>query len=172
MDIRQLRRESTLCLPVQVDEALFSCGDAHGAQGDGKLCGTAVECPMFASSLFTLEKRRSIPAPQYRAPAPLVPRVDSDPFYGTTGVGGNPYVAAQYAVRAMIDRISGTYSLSREDAYVLCSVAVDLKLSEIVDGVTTSSARCSPRRSSAAESPQHREPRNLNRIGATRWAPL
>jgi acetamidase/formamidase len=134
MDIRQLRRGSTLYLPVQVEEALFSCGDAHGAQGDGEMCGTAVECPMFASLRFTLEKGRSIPAPQYRTPAPLTPRVDSAPFYGTTGVGRDLYVAAQDAVRAMIDHISETYSLSREDAYVLCSIAVDLKISEIVDG--------------------------------------
>ncbi len=134
MDIRQLRRGSTLHLPVQVEEALFSCGDAHGAQGDGEMCGTAVECPMFASLRFTLEKGRTIPAPQYRTPAPLTPRVDSAPFYGTTGVGGDLYVAAQDAVRAMIDHISQRYSLSREDAYVLCSISVDLKISEIVDG--------------------------------------
>ena len=134
MDIRQLRRGSTLYLPVQVEEALFSCGDAHAIQGDGEMCGTAVECPMFASLRFTLEKGRSIPAPQYRTPAPLTPRVDSAPFYATTGVGGDLYVAAQDAVRAMIDHISETYSLSPEDAYVLCSIAVDLKISEIVDG--------------------------------------
>jgi len=134
MDIRQLRRGATLYLPVQVEEALFSCGDAHAAQGDGEMCGTAIECPMFASLRFTLEKRRSIPAPQYRTPAPLTPHVDSAPFYATTGLGGDLYVAAQDAVRAMIDHISETYSLSREDAYVLCSIAVDLKISEIVDG--------------------------------------
>jgi acetamidase/formamidase len=134
MDIRQLRRGSTLYLPVDVEEALFSCGDAHAAQGDGEMCGTAVECPMFASLRLTLEKGRSIPAPQYRTPAPLTPGVDSAPFYATTGVGGDLYVAAQDAVRAMIDHASKTYSLSREDAYVLCSIAVDLKISEIVDG--------------------------------------
>jgi len=134
MDIRQLRRGSTLYLPVQVEDALFSCGDAHGAQGDGEMCGTAVECPMFASLRFTLEKDHAIPAPQYRTPAPLTPRVDSAPFYGTTGVGPDLYVAAQDAVRAMIDHITATYSLGREDAYLLCSIAVDLKISEIVDG--------------------------------------
>ncbi len=83
---------------------------------------------------FTLEKGRSIPAPQYRTPAPLTPRVDSAPFYGATGVGGDLYVAAQDAVRAMIDRLTEIYRLSPEDAYVLCSIAVDLKISEIVDG--------------------------------------
>jgi acetamidase/formamidase len=59
--------------------------------------------------------------------------VDSAPFYGTTGVGGDLYAAAQDAVRAMIDHIATSYALGREDAYLLCSLAVDLKISEIVD---------------------------------------
>jgi acetamidase/formamidase len=133
MDTRQLVRGSTLYLPVQVDQALFSCGDAHACQGDGEVCVTGLEAPMFAALRLTLEKGRSIPAPQYRTPGPLTPRVDSAPFYGTTGVGGDLYVAAQDAVRAMVDHIATTYSLGREDAYVLCSLAVDLKISEIVD---------------------------------------
>ncbi len=133
MDTRQLVRGSTLYLPVQVEHALFSCGDAHAAQGDGEVCVTGLEAPMFAALRFTLEKGRSIPAPQYRTPAPLAGRVDLAPFYGTTGVGGDLYVAAQDAVRAMVDHIATSYSLGREDAYLLCSLAVDLKISEIVD---------------------------------------
>ena len=88
---------------------------------------------MFGALRLTLEKGRSIPSPQYRTPAPLTLRVDSAPFYGTTGVGGDLYVAAQDAIRAMVDHIATTYDLGREDAYVLCSLAVDLKISEIVD---------------------------------------
>ena len=74
-----------------------------------------------------------ISSPQYRTPAPLTPRVNSAPFYATTGVGGDLYVAAQDAVRAMVEHIVSTYELGREDAYLLCSLAVDLKISEIVD---------------------------------------
>jgi acetamidase/formamidase len=133
MDTRQLVRGATLYLPVQVERALFSCGDAHGAQGDGEVCVTGLEAPMFAAMRFTLEPGRSIPAPQYRTPAPLTPRVDSAPFYATTGVGGDLYVAAQDAVRAMVDHIVINYGLGREDAYLLCSLVVDLKISEIVD---------------------------------------
>jgi acetamidase/formamidase len=133
MDTRQLVRGSTLYLPVQVDRALFSCGDAHACQGDGEVCVTGLEAPMFAALRLTLDKARSIPAPQYRTPGPLTPRVDSAPFYGTTGVGRDLYVAAQDAIRAMVDHIATTYSLGREDAYLLCSLAVDLKISEIVD---------------------------------------
>jgi acetamidase/formamidase len=133
MDTRQLVRGATLYLPVEVQGALFSCGDAHGAQGDGEVCVTGLEAPMFAALRFTLEKGRSIPAPQYRTPAPLTRRVDSAPFYGTTGVGGDLYVAAQDAVRAMVDHIVTAHSISGEDAYLLCSLVVDLKISEIVD---------------------------------------
>jgi acetamidase/formamidase len=133
MDTRQLVRGSTLYLPVQVPLALFSCGDAHGAQGDGEVCVTGLEAPMFGSLRFTLEKGRSIPGPQYRTPAPLTRRVDAAPFYATTGVGGDLYAAAQDAVRAMIDHVATNYTVSREDAYLLCSLAVDLKISEIVD---------------------------------------
>jgi acetamidase/formamidase len=133
MDTRQLVAGATLYLPVQVEGALFSCGDAHGAQGDGEVCVTGLEAPMFASLRFTLENGRSIPGPQYRTPAPLTPRVDSAPFYATTGVGGDLYAGAQEAIRAMVDHIATTYGLGREDAYLLCSLVVDLKISEIVD---------------------------------------
>jgi acetamidase/formamidase len=133
MDTRQLVRGSTLYLPVQVDQALFSCGDAHGAQGDGEVCVTGLEAPMFAALRFSIEKGHSITGPQYRTPAPLTPRVDSAPFYGTTGVGGDLYAAAQDAIRAMIEHVTRTYGLGREDAYLLCSLVVDLKISEIVD---------------------------------------
>ena len=133
MDTRQLVRGSTLYLPVQLEGALFSCGDAHGCQGDGEVCVTGLEAPMYATLRLTLEKGRSIPGPQYRTPAPLTPKVDGAPFYGTTGVGGDLYAAAQDAVRAMVDHIAASYGLSGEDAYVLSSLCVDLKISEIVD---------------------------------------
>src|SRR3954467_3839894 len=133
MDTRPLLRGTTLSLPVQVEGALFSCGDAHGCQGDGEVCVTGLEAPMFASLRFTLEKGRTIPSPQYRTAGPLTPRVDSAGFYGTTGVGPDLYAGAQNAVRAMIDHITADYGLSREDAYLLASLTVDLKISEIVD---------------------------------------
>jgi acetamidase/formamidase len=133
MDIRHLIRGSTLYLPVQVAGALFSCGDAHAAQGDGEVCVTGIEAPMFATLRFTLEQGHARPRPEYRTPAPLTRRVDSAPFYGTTGIGSDLYQAAQDAVRSMINHIVARYALSREDAYLLCSLVVDLKISEIVD---------------------------------------
>jgi acetamidase/formamidase len=133
MDTRQLTRGTTLYLPVQVEGALFSCGDAHGCQGDGEVCVTGLEAPMFASLRFALEKGRRIPAPQFRTAGALTPRVDAAGFYGTTGVGPDLYAGAQDAVRAMVEHITGTYGLSPEDAYLLASLTVDLKISEIVD---------------------------------------
>ncbi|HYM92477.1 MAG TPA: acetamidase/formamidase family protein [bacterium] len=133
MDTRQLTRGTTLYLPVHVEGALFSCGDAHAAQGDGEVCVTGIEAPMYAALRFTIQKRRRIPAPQFLTPGPLVPRVNQGGWYGTTGVGPDLYSAAQDAVRAMIAHLSETYRLSAEDAYVLSSLCVDLKISEIVD---------------------------------------
>ena len=133
LDTRQLVKGTTLYLPVQVPGALFSCGDAHAAQGDGEVCVTGIEAPMYGELRLSLEKGRSIPAPQYRTSGRLTPRVDEGGWYGTTGVGPDLYVAAQEAVRAMIDHLAADYDLSREDAYVLASLCVDLRISEIVD---------------------------------------
>jgi acetamidase/formamidase len=133
MDTRQLVQGSTLYLPVQVEGALFSCGDAHGAQGDGEVCVTGIEAPMLGTLRFTLHKGSSIRAPQWSAPGPLTPRVDAGGFYATTGVGPDLYVASQDAVRAMVEYLADTRPLSREDAYMLASLCVDLKISEIVD---------------------------------------
>ena len=73
LDTRQLVRGTTLYLPVQVPGALFSTGDAHCCQGDGEICVTGLEAPMYATMRFRVEKR-SIPSPQYRtAPGPLTP---------------------------------------------------------------------------------------------------
>ena len=130
MDTRQLNQGTTLYLPVHVPGANFSTGDAHGMQGDGEVCVTGLEAPMYASLRFTLEKGRSIPAAQYRTagrPSPV------GPLYGTTGVGGDLYKAAQDATRAMVEHISTTYGLTPEDAYLLSSLCVDLRISEIVD---------------------------------------
>jgi acetamidase/formamidase len=134
MDTRQLTKGTTLFLPVQVSGALFSCGDAHAAQGDGEVCVTGVESPMYGALRFTVQNGRSIPTAQYQVPpGSLTREVDLGGWYGTTGVGGDLYKGAQDAIRAMVAHVSDTYGLSREDAYLLASLCVDLKISEIVD---------------------------------------
>jgi acetamidase/formamidase len=133
MDTRQLVRGTTLFLPVQVEGAHFSCGDAHGAQGDGEVCVTGLEAPMHAALRFSLQRGRALPAPQFRTAGALTPRVDGAGFYGTTGVGGDLYAAAQDAVRAMVAHLAEHHGVSGEDAYLLASLCVDLKIAEIVD---------------------------------------
>jgi acetamidase/formamidase len=133
MDIRHLTRGSRLFLPVQVEGALFSVGDAHAAQGDGEICVTAIEAPMYAVLRFHLHKGRSIEGPQFLCPKPLTAKYDEKGYYATTGIAPDLMVAAKKAVRYMIDHISQTYRMSREEAYILASVVVDLKISEVVD---------------------------------------
>jgi acetamidase/formamidase len=88
---------------------------------------------MYATLRCTLQKGRRIPAPQFLAPGPLVPRVNRGGWYGTTGVGPDLYKAAQEAVRAMIAYLGDRHEVPPQDAYILASLCVDLKISEIVD---------------------------------------
>lgn len=133
LDTRQLTIGTKLYLPVQVAGALFSCGDAHAAQGDGEVCVSALECPMTATLRFRLIKGMDIPAPQFLTQGALTPKVDSKGFYGTTGIGPDLMGCAQDAIRAMVDYVSLDYGLEPKDAYLLSSLCVDLKISEIVD---------------------------------------
>jgi acetamidase/formamidase len=112
---------------------MFSCGDAHAAQGDGEVCVTGIESPMYATLRFTLQRGRRIPAPQFVTAGGLLPKVNHAGFYATTGVNADLMKAAQDSLRAMVVHLNDQYRLSREDAYVLSSLCVDLKISEIVD---------------------------------------
>ncbi len=133
MDIKHLCRGSVLYLPVWVEGALLSVGDAHAAQGDGEVCITAVEMSATITLRIGLKTGRSIPEPQLRAPGPLCAATNRGPFFATTAHGPDLYECAQRAVRYMIEHLVEERGLSREEAYVLCSVAADLKINEIVD---------------------------------------
>lgn len=134
MDTRYLTKGARLFLPVQVKGALFSAGDGHAAQGDGEVCITAVEAPLDGALKFTVHKNRSLPGPQYvTPPGSLSSSAHDQGFYCTTGIGPDLKVCAQEAVRAMINYLHANHGLNRYDAYILCSIAVDLKINEIVD---------------------------------------
>src|SRR5215475_3092767 len=133
MDIKQLTRGTTLYLPVWVEGALFSIGDGHAAQGDGEVCVTAVEMMAQVTCRFALLPGRRLPEPQFRTRGPLAARTNTGPHYATTAHGPDLFKASQQAIRYMIDHLVEERGLSREEAYILCSVAVDLKISEIVD---------------------------------------
>ncbi|MGP8069744.1 MAG: acetamidase/formamidase family protein [Candidatus Bathyarchaeia archaeon] len=133
MDIRHLTAGSVLLLPVSAPGALFSCGDCHAAQGDGEVCVTGIEAPMRATLKFNLRKRTQIPSPQFITKGPLTRKYDAQGYYATTGIAPDLMSSTKTAVRNMIQYLTKEYSLSREEAYILCSVAADLKISEVVD---------------------------------------
>jgi acetamidase/formamidase len=133
MDTKHLTKGCQLYLPIEAPGALFSLGDGHAAQGDGEVCGTAIETPMRATVRLTLRKDLQLPEPQFLTSGPLTPRTNIAPYYVTDGIGPDMLEATRQAVRHMIDHLQNRYGLSRTDAYMLCSVVVDLKLSEVVD---------------------------------------
>jgi acetamidase/formamidase len=133
MDTKHLTKGARLYLPVEVEGALFSMGDGHAAQGDGEVCGTAIETPMRAVVRLTARKDIRVAEPQFLTAGPLAARTNSASHYATDGIGPDLMEAARSAIRHMIDHLERRHSLSRTDAYMLCSVAVDLKLCEVVD---------------------------------------
>jgi acetamidase/formamidase len=130
MDIRHVGAGATLYLPVGVAGALLSLGDGHAAQGDGEVCGTAIETTAVATLRITIEKGRHLPTPMLITD-PRSQRTGR--AFATTGIGPDLLSAARDATQAMIDEIVRRTSLSPIDAYLLASVAGDLKISEVVD---------------------------------------
>jgi formamidase len=130
LDIRHIGPGARLVLPVGVEGALLSLGDAHAAMGDGEVAGTGVETEA------TVRLRVGL----HRDAAPGTPIVEthartqrSGAALATTGVGPDLMAAAVEATRALVQEISTRTGLSAEDAYLLASVAADLKISEVVD---------------------------------------
>jgi formamidase len=134
LDVRQLVAGSRLFLPVHVPGALFSLGDLHFAQGDGEVCGTGIETAGAAT--LRLHVHRGA-AWQGRFPSYETPGRPSRRTFATTGMplrsAMDLSLATREALLEMIDWLEATRGLSRVAAYVLCSVAVDLRLSEVVD---------------------------------------
>jgi formamidase len=147
LDIKQLVAGTTLLIPVWTKGALLSVGDAHFAQGDGEACGTAIEMAATFQAELSVRKRaasqRDIRSVQYyRDGAEATPLRSMARFYATTGLcvhgdGSNESedttLAARNALLAMIDYLVHERGYDRQQAYAICSVAVDLKISELVD---------------------------------------
>ncbi|KAL1985648.1 hypothetical protein VTN96DRAFT_7515 [Rasamsonia emersonii] len=136
VDCRDLTVGSTLYLPVQVPGALFSCGDGHAAQGQGEVCGSAIETPMKATLRLTVCKNHPwVTSPHLQTPPetpPIYPVVDKG-RYATMGLDSDLLEATKKAVRHMIEWLVATKGLTRSEAYILASVAGDLKMAEVVD---------------------------------------
>ena len=136
IDTRHLTAGTRLYLPVYVPGALFSAGDCHGAQGDGEVCVTGIECPMTFSLRFGVIKGGHMRPWSYHfvtPPAPLQPKSDAEGYYTVTALGPDLMQNAQNAVRDTIGWLTKEKQLSRQDAYILCSLAGDLRISQIVD---------------------------------------
>jgi acetamidase/formamidase len=141
MDGKHLTEGATLFLPVEVENALFSVGDGHAAQGDGEVCIAGIEAPINVTVRLTARRDLSIDRPQFRTDGPFEPAgLDGGAAIATSGVGGDLYEAARSAVRQLIDRLERERGLDRREAYVLCSVAADLKINELVNPNTVVSA--------------------------------
>ena len=132
MDTRDLSEGTVLFLPVEVPGALLSLGDAHAAQGDGEVCGTAIESPMHVTVKLEVTKGLNLRFPRFSTPGPVSRHFD-EKGYDTTGIGPDLMESARVAVSDMVDLIAERHGYSRAEAYMLCSVCADLRISEIVD---------------------------------------
>jgi acetamidase/formamidase len=131
MDTRHLIAGSTLFLPVFHRGARLSMGDGHAAQGDGEVCGTAIETPMRALVRLTIRKDLRLAGPEFLTAD--VPSTPGGRRYATDGIGPDLLGAARDAVRRMMDWLGREHGIAPIDAYLLTSVAIDLRISEIVD---------------------------------------
>ena len=131
MDVRELCAGATLYLPIFNTGALFSCGDGHAAQGDGEVCINGIECPLDVTLRFHLHRGQLLSGPLIESAEPsnsqcgnawIVVESDEDPLR-----------AARHATSRMVDLLVSRWCLSAIHAYILCSVAMHLRLSQVVN---------------------------------------
>lgn len=124
IDNKELTAGSTLYLPVFTEGALFSCGDGHGAQGDGEVNVTAIETALEGDFEFAIRRDITLTTPRAETPTHLI----------TMGLDPDLDQCVVQALRDMIVLLGETAGLSREDAYTLCSLAADLRVTQTVNG--------------------------------------
>jgi formamidase len=145
MDVRQMVVGTRILFPVWVEGGSFSAGDAHFAQGDGESCGTAIEMRATLRMRVDLRKaearERALKDIRFESPASDTAR-PSPAMFTTTGLsvyaseGGHAddlTIAARNALRNMIEHLVLEFGYTRQQAYALCSVVVDLRVGEVVD---------------------------------------
>lgn len=125
MDNQYLTAGTTVYFPVFVEGANFSIGDTHAAQGDGEVAGTGVEAPMRIVYSVDVVKGagNAMAEPQY----------ETADYYGVSAYATTIDEAARKATQYMIDYLVAEHDLSAEEAYMLCSLAGDLRIAEVVD---------------------------------------
>ncbi|QGZ30420.1 acetamidase/formamidase family protein [Stutzerimonas stutzeri] len=124
MDNKELKPGTTLYLPVFNEGALFYAGDGHGVQGDGEVCITALEMGITGTFRLTVRKDLKIEHPFAESPTQLI----------SIGLDEDLDDAARQAVREMVRHLCARTGLSRNEAYMLCSLAGNLRVTQLVDG--------------------------------------
>lgn len=123
LDNKELVAGTTLYLPVQAEGALFSCGDGHGAQGDGEVCVTAIETALQGRFRLTVRRDMDVTYPEAETPTHLI----------TMGMHPDLDTCVEIALRRMIAVVSARTGITREQAYMLCSLAGDLRITQTVN---------------------------------------
>ena len=123
LDNKELVAGTTLYLPVHTEGALFSCGDGHGAQGDGEVCVTAIETALQGRFRLTVRRDLDMTYPEAETPTHLI----------TMGMHPDLDVCVEIALRRMIDVVADRAGISRAEAYMLCSLAGDLRITQTVN---------------------------------------
>jgi len=123
LDNKELVAGSTLYLPVMAEGGLFSCGDGHGAQGDGEVCVTAIETALQGRFRLTIRRDMDVTYPEAETPTHLI----------TMGMHPDLDVCVEIALRRMITLLSNRLGISRAEAYMFCSLAGDLRITQTVN---------------------------------------
>ncbi len=132
LDVRELCAGSKLYLPVYNKGALFSCGDGHAAQGDGEVCINGIECPLDVTLGFQLHKRHPLSGPIVEASEQAAADSAADAWV-VVETGTDLPAAARAATGRMVDLLVERWGFSDVHAYILCSVALKLRLSQVVN---------------------------------------
>jgi acetamidase/formamidase len=132
LDVRELCAGSKLYLPVYNEGALFSCGDGHAAQGDGEVCINGIECPLDATLRFQLHKQQPLAGPIVESSEAVAPDTRGDAWVVVESAE-DVAVAARAATNRMVDLLMSRWGMGEVEAYILCSVALKLRLSQVVN---------------------------------------
>lgn len=126
IDCKDLVRGSSLFLPISVDRALFSIGDGHAVQGDGEVSGTAIECPMdLVDFTLIVHQDMQLNSPRAKTPSGWI----------TFGFNEDLNIAAAEALNEMVGLMQTFYGIEKTEATALASVAVDLRITQVVNSV-------------------------------------
>ncbi len=137
MDVRELSAGAKLYLPVFNPGAVFSAGDAHGAQGDGEVCINGMEMPAAVTLRFKLHHGQSITGPILESPS----HAEDGPEWVVIESGTDAFATAQAATSRLIDLLIARWDFAPNHAYILCSMAMKLRFSQVVNRpMTTVSA--------------------------------